>query len=130
METEHLVLGKDLRALKTKPIHLTFSQRTSHARLLNELADHLGVKPHRWVAETHERVTRQLFSQPRDIHINGAHYLTWKALEVLRNLWDETGSEGPRETIRIVMEGAPGFLRRVAKKNPQLADRAGIHSHS
>jgi hypothetical protein len=62
--------------------------------------------------------------RPRDIHIEGAHQLSWKALEVLRDLWDETGSEGPRRTIRIVMVGNDGFRQKIANRLPQLADRA------
>lgn len=126
---ETVILGTHFRSLKTKPILLKFDGRAGHVQLLNALATQLQIKPHRWAAETHERVTNGLFAQPRDIHIEGAHYLSFKALEVLRDLWDETGSEGPRRTIRIVMIGEKGFVRKIAKVHPQLVDRAGIWPH-
>jgi hypothetical protein len=109
---ETVILGTRFRSLKTKPILLKFDQKTGHVQLLNALASPLQLKPHRWVAETHERVTREINSRPRDIHIAGAHHLSWRALEVLRDLWDETGSEGPRRTLRIVMAVKRGFARR------------------
>lgn len=81
---ETIILRTRFRRLKTKPIILQFDRRTGHAQLLKAIADHLQVKPHRWAAETHERVTNAVSSRPHDIHIDGAHHLSWKALEVLR----------------------------------------------
>jgi type II secretory pathway predicted ATPase ExeA len=129
MVTEHVILGTQFRNLKAKPIQLKFSQRTGHVQLLRALASGLHIKPHRWAAETHETVTKEIQSRPRDIQIEGAHHLSWKALEVLRNIWDETDSEGPRKTVRIVLAGEEGFIQKIAKTNPQLADRAGIYPH-
>lgn len=129
MATEHVILGTQFRRLKTKPILLKFSGRTGHVQLLKALASGLHIEPHRWAAETHERVTKDIHFRPRDIHIEGAHHLSWKALEVLRDLWDETDSEGPRRTLRIVLAGEKGFIRKIAKRHPQLADRAGIYPH-
>jgi len=79
---------------------------------------------------THQRVFKELVSRPRDVHIECAHYLSWKALEALRDIWDETDSEGPRRTLRIVMVGEKGFIRKVVNRHPQLADRAGIYPHA
>lgn len=124
MENESLILGTRFRKLKNKPIYLQISKRTGHVQLLRMLAEELQTKTHRWPAETHDRVIKHLFRYPRDIHIDGAHFLDWKALEVLRDIWDETRSEGPRATIRIVLNGTEGFREKVKKKNPQLWDRA------
>ena len=127
---ETVILGTRFRRLKTKPILLKFNRRTGHVQLLNAIAGQLGLKLHRWAAETHDRIIREMKVRSRDIQIEGAHLLSWKALEVLRGLWDQTGSEGPRRTVRIVMVGEEGFRQKVAKRHPQLADRAGIWSHS
>jgi len=126
MATEHVILGSQFPGLKAKPILLSFSQRTSHAQLLNALAGELQIQPRRHAWLTHETVFKELLARPRDIHLDGAHHLTWKALEVLRDLWDETESEGPLRTLRIVMIGKKGFVRKIAEKHPQLADRAHI----
>ncbi len=128
--TEQVILGTWLRRLKTKPVILSFSRRTSHAQLLNALAGELQIEPRRQAWLTRETVFQELLARPRDIHLDGAHHLTWKALEVLRDLWDETDSEGPRRTLRIVMNGKKGLVRMIAAKHPQLADRAGIWPHS
>jgi type II secretory pathway predicted ATPase ExeA len=122
-----VILGTQVRSLKTKPILLTFLVRTSHAQLLNALAAEMKIKPHRWAWVTHERVFLELLLKPRDIHIDGTRHLSWKALEVLRDLWDETESEEPRQTIRIVMNGDEGFVRKIAKRHPQLADRVRVY---
>lgn len=130
MANDHVILGTQFRSLKTKPIILKFSSRTGHVQLLRALASGLHVRPERSAAETQERVTKEIHFRPHDIHIEGAHHLSWIALEVLRDIWDETDSEGPHRTVRIVLNGDEGFIRKIAKRNPQLADRAGIYPQS
>ena len=120
---ETVILGTLLRLLKTKPIVLTVTSKMGHVQLLNEIARGLQVEPHRCAGTTHERIFRELLSRPRDIHIAGAHHLTSMALELLLDLWDETKLTGPRKAIRIVMCGKNGFVRRIASRHPQLAER-------
>jgi len=58
----------------------------------------------------------------------GAHHLSPIALEVLREIWDETDSEGAQRTVRIMLAGDEGFIQKIAKRHPQLANCAGIYA--
>jgi hypothetical protein len=66
MATEHVILGTQIRNLKTKPVVLKFSSRTGHVQLLRALSTELHIKPDRSAAQMQENLTKEFNARPRD----------------------------------------------------------------